>query len=86
MIVPAMKVAGEAHQHGLPGISPSNAQSQQRRFGARGCKAHALRARDHLPNQLAPFDLQLMGSAVVSPPRKLRGYCLYDRWMIVAEH
>ena len=72
LVVPAVKVADEAHHLRLAGEGAREAQREMRGLGARRREAHALGARDQALDQLRPAHLELVRGAPVRALRHLR--------------
>ena len=65
MVLPAVEVAEEAHQHRTPGERAREPGRHQVRLGPRGGEAHALGARHHLLHQPCPTHLEFAAGCVV---------------------
>ena len=85
MIVPAVKVSGEAQDFWPAREGPRQSQSQQCGLGAGVRKADQFGRRHELLHELAPANLQLVAGAVMRATRQLSLGCLDDRWVIVPQ-
>jgi hypothetical protein len=86
MVVPAVKVPGEADDLALSGECARHTQRQVRRLCSGHCEPHSLRGWNQALDLLGPLDLQGMARSVMRTLRGLPDDRVHDRRMIVPEN